>query len=154
MTPFEVKWDAPEFEYREKSVGWYWMSIIIAVLVLAVAMWQRNFLFGFFVVVAELLVLVWGSRAPRTLTFTVTEKGLTIDGRRFYPWNDIENFGVDEEAELPGIVLRSHRRFLPMVRIHVPKDRLANVRENLRRGAAEVAYEATLTEALDRFFRF
>lgn len=64
MTSFEIKWQAPEYEYREKTVSWYWISIVVAALVIAFSVWQKNFLFGFFIVIAEMLFIVWGNRTP------------------------------------------------------------------------------------------
>ena len=63
----EIQWHAPEFEYRAKTMSWYWLSILLAVVILALAVWQKNFLFGIFVIVAEILILVWANREPRTL---------------------------------------------------------------------------------------
>ena len=78
MAKFETTWEAPEFEYREKEVSWYWISIIAAALIIAFSVWQKDFLFGFFIVIAEMLFIVWGNKAPRTLTFTLTDTELNI----------------------------------------------------------------------------
>ena len=73
---FEVVWDAPEFEYREKGISWYWLSIIAAACIIAFAAWFRNFLFGFFIVIAEILFIVWGNRQPRTVEFKLDDSGI------------------------------------------------------------------------------
>jgi hypothetical protein len=155
MTPFTIEWEAPEFEYRRKGTGWYWITIIVAALIVAVAVWQRNFLFGFFVVIAEALVIVWGSREPRTVAFVLDERGLTVDRRKFYPLSELESFSVDENAgDLPVIIIRSRRKLLPTTTIIVPKERFGDVRQGLKLAVREVVHEPTLTEALERFLRF
>ena len=67
MASFEITWEAPEFEYRPKSVSWYWISIIIAAAIIAFAIWERNFLFGIFIVIAEILFIAWGNETPATI---------------------------------------------------------------------------------------
>jgi hypothetical protein len=153
-TSFTITWTAPEYEERPKGTAWYWMSMVVAVLLLAAAMWQSNFLFGFFVVVAELLVLVWSTRKPRTITFQLTDKELTVDERKTYPLHELEDFGSDETGELPAIIVRSRRRFIPLIRLTATTDRLADIQIAFRRVLPEVPYEPTLTETLERFFGF
>ena len=46
MAKFETTWEAPEFEYREKEVSWYWISIIAAALIIAFSVWEKDFLFA------------------------------------------------------------------------------------------------------------
>ena len=74
MALFETTWKAPEFQYRSKGVSWYWMSIIIAVAIIAFAIWEHNFLFGIFIVIAEILLITWGNEAPRTIDFYAHRK--------------------------------------------------------------------------------
>src|SRR3990167_8463140 len=62
MADFELSWEAPEFEFREKTVSWYWVTIIGAVLILALAVWQRNFLFGVFILMAEALIFEFNKK--------------------------------------------------------------------------------------------
>ncbi len=78
MATFEINWEAPEFEYREKDVSWYWISIIAAAAIIAFSVWQRNFLFGFFIVIAEMLVIDGaGEFGPDPTTHAI----LTAGGR-------------------------------------------------------------------------
>ncbi|MDP3892652.1 hypothetical protein, partial [Nocardioides sp.] len=71
MEQFNIEWRAPEFYYREKGVSWYWLSIIAAIVILSVSVWQKNFLFAVFVVIAEILMLVWAGRKPREISFSL-----------------------------------------------------------------------------------
>ena len=79
--PQEIAWEAPEFEYRHKDISWYWISIIVAVVCIGFAAWQKNFLFGFFVLVAEILILAWANQQPAIFNFRLTEKGLFIQNK-------------------------------------------------------------------------
>ena len=77
MAQFHTEWSAPEFEYRPKSVSWYWISIICAAAIIAFAIWEQNFLFGIFVVIAEILLIAWGNEMPATVSITLTESELS-----------------------------------------------------------------------------
>ncbi len=154
MTSPEIKWDAPEFMPRHKQGSWYWLSIFIAVALLVVAVWQRNFLFGFFILVAEVLVLVWGSEEPRQIQFEINAKGISVDGKKFYAWNDLEAFSVDEGPEFSAILLDFRHRFRPGLRIYSPTARLAEIRTALQAKVKEIEYEPNLIDALENLFRF
>ena len=75
-----IEWEAPEFEYHEKDPLWYWGSMIIAVIILGIAIWQKNFLFATFIVVAEILLMTIGGKQPRLIRFRIDDRGFEIIG--------------------------------------------------------------------------
>lgn len=150
----EIKWSAPEFVSRSKTGGWYWLSIFIAVTLLAVAVWQRNFLFGFFILVAEVLVLVWGNETPRQVQFEINAKGIRVDDKQFYTWNDLQAFSVDEDDKLSAVFLDFKQRFKPSLRIYIPAEHLTEVKAALQAKVRETEYEPNLIDALENLFRF
>ena len=81
----EIIWEAEEYEHHEKTPGWYWITVLIALALGAYAVWQDNYLFLFFIVVAEVMVFSWARRYPRILVFRVTDGGGHIDNMGFYP---------------------------------------------------------------------
>ncbi len=152
----DLHWEAPEFEHHEKDVSWFWGSIILAIIVLAIAVWQRNFLFGFFVVIAEILILVWSGREPAILNFELSEKGLTINGENRYTLSEIEAWSIapDEEAEFRAVKMQVARRFPSSIRVLVTAQILPQVKALLGARLNESEYEETLTETIAKFFRF
>jgi hypothetical protein len=150
-----IEWRAPEFDYREKGIGWYWGSIIIAVAALGVAVWQKNFLFGVFIVIAEILVLVWANRPPATRTFRLTDRELAVDDHTRYLMSDLQSFSVHEDGgDFPTLILVSAHRLRPAIKIKVAKDRLPAVEELLQTKAPRVAWENSFIDNLERFFDF
>ncbi|MDO8601919.1 MAG: hypothetical protein Q7R62_02220, partial [bacterium] len=79
----EIKWTAPESHFFEKTSRWYIGSAILAGLLVIFALWQGNFLFVLFVVIAEVLALFWGGQAPRTISYQLTEAGFIVGDRIF-----------------------------------------------------------------------
>lgn len=155
MPTFEISWEAPEFEYREKSLGWYWLSMLAAAAVLGFAIFEKNFLFGVFVIIAEILVLVWANRAPDTVVFTLTDKGLAAGETTFYALGDIERFGIADSGKTWSVfVLSLKRPIRPAARVNVPNEKVPAVRNALRSAIPEEEIKESLTDALEKFLKF
>ncbi len=155
MDEHTIAWEAPEYELREKSVGWYWISIILAAIVIAFAVWTKNFLFGFFIVIAEILFIVWGNRPPQTIPFAVEKDQLVVNGRKTYLLRDFESMSVnplgDEWAE---IILIAHAKFRTPLHILFPEARLAELRALVKPIFKETPYEPALLDAIEKLLHF
>ncbi len=156
MNPFELKWRAPEFEYRPKGVSWYWISIIIAAVIVGISVWQKNFLFGFLIVVAEILVLVWANREPPLVEFTINERGFDIGGHKFYAWSEMESFSVDEylQTDWPNTYFQFRARLKTPLKIKMPKERTAEIQKILQTILPQVKHERSLLETLEELIGF
>jgi len=156
MDPFEISWEAPEFEYREKTVSWYWLTVIIAVIMLAMAVWKANFLFGFFIVLAEILVLVWAIKEPNLVNFLLNEQGLRIHGHGFYPWEELVSWSVQstDEAELQEIIFVLHKKFRPALKVLVPRESWAAVKTKLEEVLPQVPHKPSFSDMLEKLLGF
>lgn len=156
MAPFEIKWQAPEYEFRPKGVSWYWISIIVAVLFVAFAAWQKNFLFGFFVLIAEILILAWANREPPLVEFVLNEKGLAVGGRKSYAYAEMESWSVDDfgETDWPSLFFQFHKRLKPALKIRVPKSRVPDLQKALKGTLPQVEHEHSMLDTLEEFIGF
>ncbi len=156
MEKFVIEWQSPEFEYREKGVSWYWLSVIVAVIILSVSVWQKNFLFAFFVVVAEILVLVWAGRNPKMVSFNMDEKGLTIGHRKFYPYSAIEMFGIRESSEdnLHELAIRFKHGLHAWLKIRIPAKRSNEIEKVISRYAPKTEPEDSFLDSLEKLIGF
>lgn len=152
----EISWAAPEYEPRPKDISWFWLSIIVATFVLAVAVWQRNFLFGVFVVIAEILLLVWGNREPRQINFSVSAAGLTISNGKFYPWSEVRSWSAAEMEgwEYGDLLFNFKSSFQLSLRVLVPKDKLAGVKKFIATKAPEEERQESVIDSLGRLIGF
>jgi hypothetical protein len=155
MASFEISWQAPEFEYRPKSVSWYWISIIISAAIIAFAIWQRNFLFGIFIVIAEVLLIAWGNEMPITMDFVLTENELSIGEAKRYQIKLFENFSVndlgDDWTELCFIFKTKLRTPLKVL---LPKEKIEEARKDLKPILREVEFEPSLLDSLEKIIGF
>jgi len=154
MASLETSWDAPEFEYRPKSVSWYWLSIIIAAAVVAFAIWDRNFLFGVFVVIAEILFIAWGNETPATLHFTLTENDLEIGNAKSYQIKLFENFSVNEQENWAEVSFAFKTKLRVPLKVLVPKVKIEEIRKNLKPSLREVEFEPSLLDSLEKIIGF
>ncbi len=152
---FTLSWTAPEFEHHERDVSWYWISIIIAAGLIAFAVWQKDFLFGLFIVAAEVLVIVWANRTPRTISFTLTDQALSIgDGKR-YLLTELESFSVDETAG-PYVNLfwyfksKLHTSLL----IQIPENKLEDLRKVLKPILHEIQHDPSVIDSIEKIVGF
>lgn len=154
----EIKWKAPEFDYYPKSSAWYWWSMLITLAFLVFAIWQKNFLFGFFVVVAEILVLSWGGKKPALVDFSLGEKGLTIGGIKFYPYTELKNWSLpDFEPANPGfveIILYFKRRLRTNLSIRAPKEQSQKIEEVLKSKAPKVDFNPSFLDIAEKLLKF
>lgn len=155
MAQFSIEWQAPEFEYREKEVSWYWISIIIACVIVAFAVWERNFLFGFFVVIAEMLFVSWGDRAPRLVHFDLTDKEIAIDGKKFYPMGQLETWSADHlDDEWTELIFSFKAKLKTPLKLLAPTGLIEEIRKNLKTALRETEHQPTLLDALEKLVRF
>ena len=155
MAKFEITWEAPEFGYREKDVSWYWISIIAAALIIAFSVWQKDFLFGFFIVIAEVLFIVWGNKVPKTIAFTLTDTELEIGGYKTYSMKEFESWSADtDDAEWGDVMFyfRSHLR--PALSLIVPSAKITELRANMKVVLKEIEHQPTLIDSIEKFLRF
>ena len=155
MAGFEVRWEAPEYEYREKGVSWYWISIIIAAIIIAFSVWGKNFLFGLFVVIAEMLFIVWGNRMPRTVHFVLTEQSIEIEGGKFRLIKEFESVAVDTMSDgWAELIFTFRAKLKAPFKILFPEDRLAELRTNMKTVLKEIPYEPTFLDSIEKLLRF
>lgn len=156
MAPFEIKWQAPEFEYREKSVSWYWISIIAAIVMIGIAVWQRNFLFGLFIIVAEILILAWANHEPPLRHFSINEKGLVLSDEKKYRYEDFENFSLDDSLseDWPDLFFQFRRRLRPFLKIKIPKENSAEIQKVLSSVLPQVEHERSLLDSIEKIIGF
>ncbi len=155
MPSFKTTWEAPEFEYRPKSVSWYWISIIVAAAIVAFAIWERNFLFGIFVVIAEILLIAWGNETPRTMTFVLTDNDLTVGSTKQYQTRLFENFSVNDLGdEWVELFFTFKAKLKTPLKILVPKKQFEEVRKNAKTILREIEFEPSLLDSLEKIIGF
>ncbi len=155
MAHFRTEWTSPEFEYRPKSVSWYWISIICAAAIIAFSIWERNFLFGVFVVIAEVLLIAWGNEIPATIELTLTDNDLSIADAKHYQLNLFESFSMnDQNGEWTELFFLFKAKLRAPLKVLLPQERSDEIRENLKTVLRETDFEPSLIDSLEKIIGF
>ncbi|MDP1719323.1 MAG: hypothetical protein Q8L24_02775 [bacterium] len=154
----KIYWSAPEFEYHEKTHVWFWTIALGMLLILAIAIWQSNFLFAFFAVIAGVLVLKWGKEKPAYLEFELGPGGIIMGGRHPHPWDEFSGFAMHrlhhEEEGLSEFVLKRKGKLGTHWKVLVPNKDTERVRHFTNQYLPEIEFEDSFVEHISRLMKF
>ncbi|MGB9608922.1 MAG: hypothetical protein ACPL3E_00940 [Minisyncoccia bacterium] len=153
----EIQWQAPEYEHYPKSIFWFWMTILIAVLLLIFSILQKNFLFGIFVIIAEVLILIWAGFNPKILNFKITNDGLYAGEHNFYEFNNISNFSLAPSImpDLTIIKINFKNKFKFNTTILAPDSLIEDIKNIFaQKNIPEIEYEEHFIDSLQKILRF
>ena len=152
-----MSWSAPEFEMHEHSILWYLGVIFFAGILLLISLWQQNFLFAIFVVLATSLSIFWSKKEPINYIVAITERGVKIGNNKFLSFGELAGFSLTEgghfNLEWSKLVLQSKHLFNPLIGVFIPQGKLSQAREVLNKYLKEFSYEASLHDEVIRFLK-
>ncbi len=155
MDEKEIKWIAPEYEHFSKGAGWHWLSIALAILIIGVSLWQGNFLFAVFTVIAEIMIITWGAREPQFVEFKINNEGVSIHDHKFYQYSDISGFAMRRLDEASGeIILTKKSQFAPHIKILCQTSAFDEIKNFLHNHLPELEYQESLVEHIGKLIKF
>lgn len=120
----EFTWSASEFIAYHKSFGWY-LAVFLFLLVLAGGMFfitGRDIVSTISIMVVGTLFMVYASRKPRVLKYTISKNGVQI-GDKLYSFSILRSFAIIDEGSLRSISLLPLKRFMPTISMYFePQD--------------------------------
>jgi len=121
--PESISWTASEFVAHDKSAGWYLMLMIGALIISAgIYFITKDFISVAVVVVAAILLAIFGSHKPRQLDYRLDKKGVTIS-QKYFPYDHFRTFSLVPEGAFTSIVFMPLKRFAAPISIYyAPKD--------------------------------
>ena len=150
----EISWRAAEHGFHEKEFAWYlWLSIITGILVL-IALWQKNFFFAIFTLLAGVMVWVFSKRRPPVVEFKISDAGIGV-GKAFYEYANIEHFAIrSRPGYLDEIVVNRKTHMNPFIYIPIDSQLAVRARELMNTKLNEVEYQETFIDTISELFRF
>lgn len=149
-----VVWSAPEHEHMEKDLGWYTFVGLVALIIVIFAFWKSDFFFAVFIIIATGLLMIFGSRPPKTYEFRIDSRGIVV-GKKFYPYEILNNFSIRMHAGSPReIVIRKKTAINPFM--HLPAERymIAHAKDILETHLPEVEFDETFADIFADFLGF
>lgn len=146
----EIRWRSPEFRYYKKGLSWYWLTVITALILLVAAVWSSNFLFAFFIIIAELLIIFWGRQKPLEIEFKLDERGLAVGDKKFYPYEAFSGFAIVDEE----LIFRQKHRLSAHIKAFAEPADLGRIASFLTSRLPEFEYQKSLLEHIAKIIRF
>jgi hypothetical protein len=118
-----VHWTAREYVPTDKNALWYVSVIIVAVVFIALdVFYTKSYTFSALVVVMAVALMIYSSRPPRAIQYTLSgHQGLYI-GEKLRPLSQFKAFGLIDEGGNHSIILLPIKRFSPGVSVYFPAE--------------------------------
>ncbi len=151
-----ASWKFPEYVDHKRGRGWYIGFFLVGGLASAYALFTANFLFMVIILIIWTIMYVNTKRKPVTLKMNVFEDGLQVEGRKFYPWEDVNSFWIiyrPPEAKYLYVNFKSDIR--PDLVIPLERSNPVKIRSILIRYVAEdlSKEDESLSEILSREYK-
>jgi hypothetical protein len=125
-------WEVPSFEKRERGRTWYIGMILIAVFLVAYAIYTANFLFAFLVVLMAILLLLTNRQEPVPMLVQIGDNGVVINGK-LHLYQDLDTFSLIYQPPLIKVLYIETRNILtPRLRITLDDQDPVAIREQLK----------------------
>lgn len=125
-------WEAPAFRKYERGSGWYLGLTLVAVFLIAYAVWTANFLFAFIIFLSAILLLLVGNQEPKRVLVQVGDNGVVWDGK-LYLFQDLENFAIIYQPPMSKVLyLEPKSNITPRLQIELQDQDPISLREHLR----------------------
>jgi hypothetical protein len=145
-----VNWEAQEYVTHDKNAGWYVGLAVVGLGLSALAVWLGQWTFLALVIVSIVAVIVYSSRPPRMLHYSLSSKGLS-EGNRLYDFEQFKAFGVLRDDKRFSVVLTPRKRFSPRVTIYFPE---AQGEQIVDMFGARLPMEEVKLDLLDKLVKF
>lgn len=117
-----VRWQASEYIHQEKNALWFVVFGLVVLVFMAIAVLvMQAWSFAVLIAVMAAAVIVYSQRPPRTLTYTISDKGLYV-GDRLYHFEEFKSFGVIHDGLEYSVMLVPVKRFSPGVTVYFPEE--------------------------------
>jgi hypothetical protein len=95
-----LSWEIPSHDHQEHSFGFFAWIITVMVILLLFSVWQKNFLFGVFILMAAGTVLFLALQNPETHQFMLTSSHIIFGNyQRELSYAELSHFDIQEFSE-------------------------------------------------------
>lgn len=159
MNP-HIEWETTELHNGEKTNDWFWALGIIMGTIAIISFVFNNIIFGIFIIMVSLSLVVHAKAKPKMSYYAITKDGLIVENK-MYLYSNLDHFHIedfrDRENEHPTlrsrILIRNKSFIYPILYIPIhEKIDLHEVQEILSKYIKEQRVEETaFHKILERF---
>lgn len=103
------EWEAKEYVEHERNRKWYALLVLIALGLIALAVFVRSWIFVVVVIVMFVALLISIKRPIATLRYEIYDDGVAIDGQ-LHLFDEYRSFGVVKHANEFALQLAPRKR--------------------------------------------
>ena len=118
-----VHWSASEYANDGRNTMWFVAFAIVVLSLIAIDIFLfKSYSFSALVIVMAIAVIVFATRPPRQIDYTLSgAQGLYI-GQRLYHFSEFKAFGLIRDHNQHSIMLIPTKRFSPGVSVYFPEE--------------------------------
>jgi hypothetical protein len=122
-------WETADHVTRDRSVGWYFMLTLVAIVIAGVFYFQKNWSAMFFVLGATFLFFVVSQIKPRKISSAIYELGIITDGK-VYNFDEMKNFWISQ-GEITRLNFQKNGRIAAIVSMPIEESDTEKIVEML-----------------------
>jgi hypothetical protein len=143
----EISWRAAEHEHVPKTGNWYLLMGAVALGLIIFSLWQKNFFFAVFIILASVMIFTMSRRKPQVFEFRLNEHGIAIGNRIAYDYDRLQDFSIrNRPGRLDELIIRRKTAMNPEVRMLVDAKTMVKIQEFLKDRLPEVKHEESLID--------
>jgi hypothetical protein len=153
--PEEVlfEWQAPEFVFTQKPIGWFIGMVVVFLLLAGLAAWFKQWLTIGLLAVMTIAIGVWANRKPRNLTYQITNYGIVV-GKRKYLFDDFRAYYEYMDYNQPSIDLVPGKRFGTLVSLPLATPDADAIEQVIAHMIPKIEHSEDIIDKLFRRLRF
>lgn len=145
-----VTWSENEFVVNHKSIGWFLLLGLAAVIVATLVYIYNHDIVSVIVIgLAAVFLGVVANRQPRKLDYSVNDFGLQI-GEKFYSYDTFRSYSISKEEAVSSLIFLPLRRFMPYLTVYYPAHDEKAILEVLNK---HLPYDNQHRDAIDNLMR-
>jgi len=151
-----LSWKIPEYEKHDKDRRWYIIAAVVALALMAYAVFTSNYLFALIIVIIAFIIITRDGQDPLVVTFSIEATGVSV-GQRFYSYDAFKDFAVvyRPKDNIKGLYLNFKNTMRLSLSIPLNEMSPIEVRNRLLRFLAEdlERNDAPLSEGLSKMLK-
>ncbi len=157
----KIEWTALEFKKYKKNKKWFISLGIIAIIIVIIAIFLKNFLLVVATILAVFAIYIYAKKEPRKIKFSISGKGIQIN-QNIYRFEDLKSFWIFYEPASPAggppeikeISIRSKKTLMPYIKIPLGSQSPVEVRKLLLKFLPEKKHQESIIDKWTRQSRF
>ncbi|MGI9118195.1 MAG: hypothetical protein ACR2IQ_01440, partial [Minisyncoccia bacterium] len=99
----------------------FWSVGLVTLVVCVWRFWVADYMFGIFVLLAGVCLILLGGSKPEEIDVVIDEEGAVI-GHNQYLWSNVSGYAIVVSGGKPVLLLDTNRKIVPVVDINIPEN--------------------------------